>query len=229
MSLIITLKAMRDRFMQLPNKPKITIGILLICISFSLVFLLATKHPLSRLTPATSEHGKNTIPMETTEERLNQVAVKLSTLATQITLHDRILTALNQQIQRQSQLVESLKNNQSQLITQTNFDAYKISATENSKKLEASLTSLQAQVNHLTEKLSPPHYLSANALPFRIDSVDLWNGLPYVAITEHQQHGLLGLGDNQAGWTLTHLNVQDKTAIFKNAKQQQVYVQLSAH
>lgn len=229
MSFIITLKSMRNRLIQLPNKSKVMIGILLICIGFSLIFLLATKYHHSQLTPVTSEHGINTTTMETSEERLNQVAIKLSTLVTKITLHDRILTTLNQQIQRQSQLVESLKNNQSQLITQTNFDAYKISATENSKKLEASLTSLQAQVNHLTEKLSPPHYLSANALPFRIDSVDLWNGLPYVAITEHQQHGLLGLGDNQAGWTLTHLNVQDKTAIFKNAKQQQVYVQLSAH
>jgi len=63
--------------------------------------------------------------------------------------------------------------------------------------------SLKAVKRQATAR-KPQHVVSAP--PFHIEAIDLWDDLTYVAVSQKGQVFFLKAGEQQSGWTVTHID-----------------------
>ena len=71
------------------------------------------------------------------------------------------------------------------------------------KTLGQAVHSLKAVKRQATAR-KPQHVVSAP--PFHIEAIDLWDDLTYVAVSQKGQVFFLKAGEQQSGWTVTHID-----------------------
>jgi hypothetical protein len=72
--------------------------------------------------------------------------------------------------------------------------------------------------------LSNPVYLSPRSLPFRVSSIDIWNGTPEATIYHGYSADLMEKDEVRDGWQLIHLSFDNGKVVFQNKRHQRVRV-----
>ena len=89
---------------------------------------------------------------------------------------------------------------------------------------------IESQLSDLKNKLvigtDSKTYLEPTALPFKVVSIDVIGGLPYVSINYDNHIEPISEEDSVAGWQLTTVDYAIQTAEFVNSQQQYVKMQL---
>lgn len=98
--------------------------------------------------------------------------------------------------------------------------------TRENKEIADQLVVLSNQVKQLKQENKIKRFLSPSALPFKIISVDVWNGETQVTVKLNGTTELMAKGDIRSGWGLVDLGFSPARAIFKNSKGQLVEITL---
>ena len=115
-------------------------------------------------------------------------------------------------------------------IAQKNMtDAAKVSDIQKlSSEINLVKNDIDTQINDLKKAISEPlgnkSFLEASALPFRVVSVDVIAGEPYVSLEYANHISPLTIGDLLAEWRVVSADYESSTAEFINTKNQHVKV-----
>lgn len=75
--------------------------------------------------------------------------------------------------------------------------------------------------NELKKFDTPQHiYLSAKSLPFRVSSIDIWNGTPQATIYDKNGVDLMGKNESRGGWRLVRMSFDTGKVLFQNRHHQ---------
>lgn len=85
--------------------------------------------------------------------------------------------------------------------------------------LSEKITNLQNLVEIIKKQIMPVKYLNASVLPFKVISVDIWNGVPYAAVTIDKKSKLIGKNETINHWMLVDLDYAVQQVVFRKNKQ----------
>ena len=107
------------------------------------------------------------------------------------------------------------------------------------KNAQKNLKALKAQLARIQKAVVKPKFLPASALPFHVEGIDYWNNQPMVTIAMGDIKGgyhyklmapgmrfSCNTGVTDCSWRLEQIKTQPNMAIFQNAKNQQVKVEI---
>lgn len=87
----------------------------------------------------------------------------------------------------------------------------------NSKAIQPNLLSKAIKKSRaLSHKL----VMKPGSLPFKVVSIDIWNGHPMVTIKKDTEFSLMEVNESDSGWILTKIDFDTSIATFKNHHQQ---------
>lgn len=124
------------------------------------------------------------------------------------------LSVTNQQIQDVSQQLERVHIR--------NAEHFDQSLNKTETALTNRLEAIQQLVRQLNEKPSPIKFLSTNALPFHVISIDSIQHIPVASIAYDFKTIPLEKDDSLAGWRLLHIDYGKQHIEFENAKKEHV-------
>ncbi len=178
-----------------------------------LVLLLRIPHP--EIQPPLSKQQQQL------SQQLNSIETHLNNLSTQInkskTVNPVTVEALSQQLNAIQQGLTNLNQ-------QNNFKNLQTTLENSQQAMVEKLQSLQKNLQQLKQRLSPQVYLPLSTLPFKVISIDIWNGEPEATIMIDGNATLMAKSDTYAGWTLTDISFDPACAIFLNNHHQLVKV-----
>jgi len=79
-------------------------------------------------------------------------------------------------------------------------------------RIEEDLKSLQAAARAKQAKPAPP------SLPFKVVSIDIWDGVPYVGLVHDERIELLRAGQSRAGWTVQEIDTDAGQVTVRSAE-----------
>lgn len=88
--------------------------------------------------------------------------------------------------------------------------------TKDIARLEQSLARLRSATTPKAAKHSEA------TLPFQLVSLDLWDGIPYAALSHDGRIELVRAGQTRGGWTVEHIDYGDGKVRFRNASGQSI-------
>lgn len=162
----------------------------------------------------------------------------LSSIASQSDHIQKDLTAVTKQFQVSHSLTSQkidaierrflgIEQSMKMLTTQTDITQLKILIEEKNQNIMNQLRDLQHGTKPMKRQAAVPDiYLSPKVLPFKILTVDIWNGEPQVTIMVKGKVTLMGKQDTYLGWTLKNISFNPALAVFSNAREQRVKVVL---
>jgi len=84
---------------------------------------------------------------------------------------------------------------------------------ERSRRLDAAISRLDILIKDVHKRkvvqrkpTAKPKPRPAKRPPFRIDAIDVWDDVTYVAVSQSGRVAFLKAGEQQAGWTVTHID-----------------------
>ena len=84
---------------------------------------------------------------------------------------------------------------------------------ERSRRLDAAISRLDTLIKDVRKRKvvqrkppAKPKPRPAKRPPFRIDAIDVWDDVTYVAVSQAGRVAFLEAGEQQAGWTVTHID-----------------------
>jgi len=89
------------------------------------------------------------------------------------------------------------------------------------------IDSVQNLLKQIKRQITPPHYLPAKALPFRVVSVRGINGVLNAIIQSKGEYIPIVKNDSYGQWRLIQISYDPQEAVFKNTAKQMVKVQIS--
>ena len=96
--------------------------------------------------------------------------------------------------------------------------------------LAQKITALNKQISKIKAKVFPKQMLNKKVLPFRVVSVDPWNGKPYAEIVQRNNSTMInyvGLYQVTGGWKVVDISAPEQTVTFSNRQGQVVHVALT--
>lgn len=125
-----------------------------------------------------------------------------------------------------SQEIEALTHASLTLAKDSSVTTLNQSVNEEKVSLLDKFSTLETLLKTLQQTLSSGDYIEASFLPFKILSIDVWNGQVYAAISLDNKQHLLTVGDSQVGWKVQALQYSPPEAVFENAKHQLIKIEL---
>ena len=187
-------------------------GIALIVVFFGMIIMHFTKQDLS--------HQKNE-QEQLVFQQLNRIENHLATVNQSL---QNTHSSSSEQFTHLSNQLNSIQQSISQLNSDERVQQLKTVFSETNQAVIDKLQNLQQTLQQLKKQMTPRQFLSAKALPFKVTSVDIWNGEPQATITIDGSSMLLAKEDTQSGWMLTDISFEPALVIFKNTKQQFVKI-----
>lgn len=94
----------------------------------------------------------------------------------------------------------------------------------NNQSLTEKMTQLQVllQKEHKNNSLTSRLILRGSSLPFKVTSIDVWNGQAMATVTLNGYTDLMAKGDTREGWTLVDISFDPASAVFRNLRNQMV-------
>lgn len=186
--------------------------------------MVATKELIVNLnkTRAKSKTALNTLSLgpvneqEKLNERVISMEMQIKQMAQQINdfeVQSKAVRQLNTQV---GEFTKHLKT----VVTQDEFTAMKqdfskmLQKTQDELKNSWAKTYKKARAN-ITKKKSKPVQI-----PFKLVSIDQWNGVDYAAIQSKNIGAIenLRLGDTRSGWKVERIDTAESAVVFKNIK-----------
>ncbi len=146
-------------------------------------------------------------------DRIENRLTQLSNHADKASISSEETQLLNQQLTTIQHGIENLHGEKNDTIQQA--------IVKENKQLYQKLDKIQNLLDQFKIK-NYSHSLnhSSIAMPFRIISIDIWNGQPMATIQLGREPALMAEGDSRAGWTLVQINFEASEVVFKNRNQQ---------
>lgn len=85
--------------------------------------------------------------------------------------------------------------------------------------LSVKIANLQKLTDSIKKQIMPVKYLKASVLPFKVVSVDIWNGMPYVTIMVDGKSKLIDKNETINHWVLVNLDYATQQVIFRKNRQ----------
>ena len=127
----------------------------------------------------------------------DQIDRRFETLQAIVVEGRRTLSVLAEQIQTMGVTIADLgKNNQN--LSQR--------LSEATSRLDTLAKSVQALTVAKRKPIARKQPASATQPPFQIDAIDQWDDQTYVVVSQAGQVAFLKAGEQQSGWTLTHID-----------------------
>ena len=174
-------------------------------------------------------HGPNAV---SNLLKINSIQSELGTLQNTITTTSQMNDQQRQSIVTKLQLINAKLNNIShENGIKRSKQVANLQATlrSNSISLSLKIVALNHEINRLKAKVFPASTLSAKALPFKVVSVDPWNGQPYAQIVQKNNGTMIsyvGLYQTVGGWKIININAPEQTVSFINAQNQIVNIKV---
>jgi len=95
--------------------------------------------------------------------------------------------------------------------------------------LSQKIGALKKEITRMKAKVFPSATLTTKALPFKVVSIESWNGSPYAEITQRHNSTMItytGLYQVLSGWKVIDISAPKQTVTFINAQEQVVHVQI---
>lgn len=148
----------------------------------------------------------------------NDIKAKLEQLRSEKINDDQNISQINQKL---SNLQNAINNFPKQDNAELSQEVSNL--TISNKRISSNLNVLQTKVKKLETNIKPI-YVSQSALPFRVIGIDIWNGIPKLTVKMRNDHSLMAVNDNIAGWTVTSISPDEAFTILKNKNGQFVKV-----
>jgi hypothetical protein len=129
----------------------------------------------------------------------DQLDRRFETLQAIVVEGRRTLSALAEQIQTMGVAIADLGNNNQNLVQRL---------SESTSRLDTLAKALQSLTVAKRKPIAEKQPASATQPPFQIDSIDQWDDQTYVVVSQAGQVAYLKEGEQQSGWTLTHIDRQ---------------------
>jgi len=143
------------------------------------------------------------------------LARRVEELAAQLALHNE---EANRRIDEQGERLRALEEKLAGLAPSERVDALEASAKQARDELAKRITDIERSVKRLrapakrrTSKTSTP------TLPFKLVSVDLWDGVPYAALSQDERVELVRAGQFRSGWTVEHIDYRSGKVVFRDS------------
>ena len=150
--------------------------------------------------------------------RLNQLSMQINTV-NPINPHPQI-TAINAHLYNIEQYLNKIN-------PQNDLQQLQASLNHSNDEVLKKVIAMQLQIQRLKQQLTSQTYLPASMLPFKVVSIDIWNGTPQATIQLGNETALMAQGDTRDGWTLIAINFNPGYVVFKNAHHQLTKVGLN--
>jgi uncharacterized protein YlzI (FlbEa/FlbD family) len=197
---------------------KILASVILLGLCLCLFALLLYKIPMKNTVEQKAEQQQTLIVLNHLEAKVNQLAVQIAHLD-QNKAKEEIIS-INAHLNNIEQTIDQLNSvNSIQLLQEI--------ITQSHDEVINKVAELQQQIQHLKKQLIPPAYLPVSKLPFKVISIDIWNGTPQATIQLNRTADLMAQNDTRSGWTLITINFDPAYVIFKNTRNQRIKVDLS--
>ncbi|MDZ7840854.1 MAG: hypothetical protein U5R46_08560 [Gammaproteobacteria bacterium] len=150
------------------------------------------------------------------ETQIRDLEQRIQELVQQWALHEE---QAGQQIAENAQALDALQETVAALPTSEQLARLEGSIKTNREalakeitRIEADLKSLQAAERGKQAKPAPP------SLPFKVVSIDLWDGVPYVGLVHDERIELLRAGQSRAGWTVQQIDTDAGQVTLRSAE-----------
>ena len=154
-------------------------------------------------------------------QQLNRIENHLATVNQAL---KNIHSSSPEQVAHLSNQLNIIQQSMKQLNTDEKTQQLKTVFSDASQAIMNKLQNLQQTVQQLKKQMTPRQFLSVKALPFKVKSIDIWNGEPQATIAIDGSSMLMAKEDTQSGWMLIDISFEPALAIFRNNKQQFVKV-----
>lgn len=154
--------------------------------------------------------------------RLNDIQAQLGNLQQAARKPDEKvdLSAINQDFNKLTTLIEQLKSKDDNTINQL--------ITENRAELSHKLDALHEVINSLDKKQHPVKYLPVTALPFKIISIDSIQQVNVATVTYDFKIVPLEKSDRLAGWKVLKIDFGQQRIELENSNKERVVVTMEA-
>lgn len=155
---------------------------------------------------------------------LNKIDARINQLSLQL---DRAEPARpNPQIAAIDAHLNNIEQYLNRINPQNNLQQLQTSLIRSNDEVMKKVITMQLQIQHLKQKITPQRYMAASALPFQVTSIDIWNGTPQATIQLGNETALMAQGDTRSGWTLIAISFSPGYVVFKNAHDQLIKAEL---
>ncbi len=139
---------------------------------------------------------------------------RLEELGTELALRN---TETTKRIDEQAEGLRALREEVRALPAAERIAAVEKSLNETQEQLAKRITSLELSLKELRTLAKPNASKRAQpALPFELVSVDVWDGVPYAALSQDGRIELLRQGQSRAGWTVQLIDPSRGLVLFRN-------------
>ena len=191
----------------------------LILFGFVLCLLIILFHnPMRNTAQEKAEQQQTLIALNRLETSVNQLTIQMSHVDQN---KGEEVAAINTHLNSIEQAINKLD-------TTSSLQQLETILTQSQDEVVDKITELQQQIQHLKKQLIPPAYLPPSKLPFKVISIDIWNGIPEATIQLHHATDLMAQNDSRSGWTLITLSFDPAYVVFKNTHDQLIKVELNA-
>jgi seryl-tRNA synthetase len=154
--------------------------------------------------------------------RLNDIQLQLSNLQQAAKKPDEKvdLSAINQDFNKLTKLIEQLKSKDDNTISQL--------INENRAELSQKMDALHEVINSLDKKQHSIKYLPVTALPFKVISIDSIQQVSVVTVTYDFKTIPLEKSDKLAGWTVLQIDFGQQRIELENSNKEHVVVTMEA-
>lgn len=205
---------------------KVMGGIALLFVVILAAFVLRNSSSTQRV--LISKHTAQ--KQQTISVKSNPLADQLNDISAKLAHLEQGLSG-NQAYMNIGQLKQSLAALQAQVsqVSQQSNHLLSEEIERSTKSLQQQLTTIKKSLSVMTIQRAHHKQLSANALPFKVVSIDNIQQADVVSVSYAHRILPLNMGEQLAGWTLLHANDADQHAQFQDQHGNQVMIQLNVH
>jgi len=165
--------------------------------------------PVNEVTGA--ETGETTSADPTT----TALAGRIEELGAQLALH---IEEASRRIDEQGERLRALEEKLAAHAPSERVDAMEASAKQARDELAKRITNIERSVKRLrTPAKRRMSKISTPTLPFKLVSVDLWDGVPYAGLSQDERVELVRAGRVRGGWRVAHIDYRSGKVVFRDS------------
>ena len=152
-----------------------------------------------------------------------------STVSSNSELSTKEISGINQKLSEIHREIDDLSN-RTGLVSNESIQKIQRDLTTSDATLNQKLLALGSEIQAIKTQLNPPKTLLQEALSFAVDSVDLWNGVPYAQVeqkSDPSKIAYVGLDQSIGVWKVAEISAPLQSVTFVNHQNQLVHVQVN--
>ena len=114
------------------------------------------------------------------------------------------------------------------LAKESTVTAISSNLAQETNNLYQKVDDLQQSMQLVENQIKQGNYISSDNLPFKVESVDIWNNNAYAAVFLGNHTKLMAQNDTQMGWIFKTVDYKHQVVVLENNQKQLVKIDLRA-